>query len=141
MLVKKEIDGTVYTARYNGYKYATEFYDDCLDEYGNVVSLKLAEKVFREVIIDPPCSVDDFDTTEEFVRVYDFGVSVAVNGGEKILSNSQLRESMLSKWDGYRLIFNNVSQFDYDTVFYRMTPREIAEANMALDEIITQMRG
>ena len=33
----------------------------------------------------------------------------------------------------YRLIFGSEGAFDYETVFYKMTPQQITEANFALD--------
>lgn len=106
-----------------------------------VLMQKVAEKLFRDVIVDPPVNVDDFDTKEKLGRVLDFGIDVAVNGGEKEKTKLELRESMLRKWDGYRLIFSDIANFDYETVFFRMTPQEIAEANLALDEVMEQLRG
>lgn len=140
MLVKREIDGIIYTARYNGFKYAAEFYDDCMTD-GRVLMQRVAAKIFRDVIIDPPVNVDDFDTKEKLEKVLDFALDVAINGNEKEKTKFELRESMLRKWDGYRLIFSDIANFDYETVFYRMTPQEIAEANLALDEVMEQIRG
>ena len=39
---------------------------------------------------------------------------------------------MRSNWAMYRLVLSE-SGFDYNTVFYQMTPQEIAKATIALD--------
>lgn len=54
---------------------------------------------------------------------------------EKKLTKEQLKEIVKSNWALYRLVF---AGFDYNTVFYQMTPREIEMANIALDIKIKQ---
>lgn len=39
---------------------------------------------------------------------------------------------MRNNWAMYRLVLSE-SGFDYNTVFYQMTPQEIEKANIALD--------
>ena len=49
---------------------------------------------------------------------------------ERNLTKSELNQRVRSNWALYRLVF---SGFDYNTVFYQMTPQEIEMANIALD--------
>lgn len=54
---------------------------------------------------------------------------------KKKLSKQQLRQRVKSNWAAWRLIYSD-GGFDYTTVFYKMTPQEIEEANLALDRKI-----
>ena len=51
---------------------------------------------------------------------------------EKKKSKAQLTREVRSNWAMYRLVLSE-SGFDYNTVFYQMTPQEIAKATIALD--------
>ena len=49
----------------------------------------------------------------------------------------QLRQRARDNWAYWRLIFDG--HMDYETVFCRLTPNEITEANAALDHYIDLM--
>ena len=75
--VKKEINGTEYTAQFNGISAALEALDDSyVDGTSNTSGLKLANYVLENVIIDPKVKVDDFDSMEELNAVVKFGSQV-----------------------------------------------------------------
>lgn len=54
------------------------------------------------------------------------------------LTKEQLRNRVNEKWALWRLVLSDMN-LDYNTVFNQMTPKEIDEANMALDIYIEMM--
>ena len=55
---------------------------------------------------------------------------------EKKRSRAQLKQRAKDNWACWRLILSDCGGFDYNTVFFQMTPQQIAEANIALDIMI-----
>lgn len=51
---------------------------------------------------------------------------------ERTLSKKKLEREVRNNWNAWRLVMAQRG-FDYQTVFYFMTPQEIDEANIALD--------
>ncbi len=75
--VKKTIDGTEYTAQFNGISAALKAVDDSyIQGSNNISSLKLAEYIFDNVIVAPKVSVDDFDNVSDMNKVIEFGREV-----------------------------------------------------------------
>lgn len=138
--VKKTINGIEYTAVWKGSKYAREAFDRCkVDGSDRLSNMKLAEIIFSEIIISPVVCPDDFTDFVEFGEVFDFGQSVLF-GSYWSKSKAQIKKEVESEWDLWRLVFNDVSTFDYDYVFNVMTPDEINKANFALDTIMEQIK-
>lgn len=54
-------------------------------------------------------------------------------------TKASLNKKVRENWACWRLILSD-SKFDYNTVFYQMTPQQIAEANIALDIYEEEMR-
>lgn len=54
-------------------------------------------------------------------------------------SLKQEKERARSRWDMWRLVID--AKMDYNTVFWQMTPGEIAEANAALDLYIEAVKN
>lgn len=75
---KKTINGTEYTAQFNGISASLEAVDNCyIDGTSNVSMVKLSEYVLSNVIVEPKgLTPDDFDTLEEFQEVIGFGREV-----------------------------------------------------------------
>lgn len=75
--VTKEINGTKYTAQFNGISAALKAIDESyIDGSNNTSMIKLAEYLFKHVIVDPKVQIDDFDNMEEFNEVVAFAREV-----------------------------------------------------------------
>ena len=76
--VDKEINGTKYTAQFNGLSCALRAVDQSYIEGSNNTSVeKLADYIFANVIVEPKgLTIDDFDSMEEFNAVVTFGREV-----------------------------------------------------------------
>ena len=75
--VKKEINGTTYTAQFNGISAALEAIDNTYIEGTNNTSMKkLSKYLLENVIVDPKVSVDDFESMDEFNEVIAFAREV-----------------------------------------------------------------
>ena len=48
-------------------------------------------------------------------------------------TKAQLKKRVRNNWAAWRLILAEGRGFDYTTVFFKMTPQQIEEANIALD--------
>jgi hypothetical protein len=48
-------------------------------------------------------------------------------------TKAQQTRRVKDNWACWRLIFSDIGNFTYEQVFYRMTPQQINEANVALD--------
>lgn len=69
--VKKKIGKTTYTAQFNGLAAALKAVDDTyIEGSANTSTLKFAEYLFENVIVEPKgLTVDDFESMEEFNEV------------------------------------------------------------------------
>lgn len=133
-VVEKEINGTVYRAKFRGMAFAITVSDMQLE----CPRLKLAEFLFREVLIYPNVTIDDFDSIESFNEVFLFLLSVTFGETpEKQKTKSQLKRQARNNWDLWRLVLANRG-FDYNSVFGKpyMTPNDVKEANIALDMML-----
>jgi hypothetical protein len=75
--VKKTIDGTEYTAQFNGLSAALQAVDDSyIDGSSNTSTFKMAKYVLENVIVSPRKEVDDFENAEALNKVIDFGREV-----------------------------------------------------------------
>jgi hypothetical protein len=132
--IRKIINGVEYTAVWKGYNYTTRRINDCLTKdkkrYSNS---KLSAVIFDEIIIDPKVTVDDFDDLQTFNEVLEFGKSVLFGDFEKKSTAKLKTEVLKEEWDYWRLVFCDIANFDYDTVFNQMTPQQVKKANIALD--------
>ena len=74
---KKTINGTEYTAQFNGISAALEAFDNSYaDNSDNTSILKLGKYIFENVIVSPKVDIDDFESMEEFNEVVRFGSDV-----------------------------------------------------------------
>lgn len=75
---EKEINGVNYVAQFSGLSVALKAVDDSYIEGSENVSMtKLAEYVFKHVIVEPKgLSVDDFDSLKEFNDVMNWAQAV-----------------------------------------------------------------
>ena len=69
--VEKEINGEKYVAQFNGLSAALKAMDESyIDGTTNLSTYKLAEYIFKNVIVEPKgISIDDFETIEDFNEV------------------------------------------------------------------------
>lgn len=76
--IDKVINGTKYTAQFNGISAALEAVDDSyIDGSNNTSVKKLAEYLFKNVIVSPTgLTPDDFDSMDEFNEVVTFAREV-----------------------------------------------------------------
>lgn len=137
-VVEKEINGILYKARFKGMacKYALE----------NMVrteksDLQLAEILFNEILVSPKITIDDFEDMDAFYDVFDFLLDVALGNLEKPIPNSKLKKQVDAEWNCWRLLCSDIGNFDYNTVFYQMTPYEIEKANIALDKMYKAVKS
>lgn len=73
----KEINGTTYTAQFNGISAALDAVDNSyVDGTGNTSLKKLAEYILENVIVEPKLTVDDFEDIDELNKVVKFGSDV-----------------------------------------------------------------
>lgn len=136
-LVEKEIDGTIYKARFMGMAYAFS-----LQELSRGKSeFELTETLFNEVLVSPKTEIDDFEDMDALEKVRSFLLDVALGNIHKPLSNSRMRRQVEEEWACWRLIYCDMASFDYNTVFYQMTPLEIEKANIALDKVYKEIKA
>ena len=128
-LVEKEIDGIVYQAKFNGMAFSLDLEEK---EQSGIDQLQLAEILFREVLVSPQITVDDFDNVRSFHRVKNFLLQVAHGESGKRINKARTRREVEDNWAMYRLLHSGYG-YDYNTVFHQMTPQEILAANIALD--------
>lgn len=76
--VNKKINGTEYTAQFNGISAALKGIDSCyIDGSSNISLEKLSAYVFEHVIIEPSnLTADDFDSMDDLNAVVAFGRDV-----------------------------------------------------------------
>lgn len=75
--IKKTINDVEYTAQFNGLAAALKAIDECyVDGTSNISTFKLTEYVFKNVIIDPKVSIDDFEDADTLNEVVAFGREV-----------------------------------------------------------------
>jgi hypothetical protein len=138
--IKKVINGVEYTAVYRGYSYTTQRIKECLlQDKKHYSNEKLSTVVFGEIIINPKVTVDDFDDLQAYNEVFEFGRSVLFGEFEN-KSKAKLKKEVLNEWDYWRLIYCDIANFDYNTVFNQMTPQQVLKANIALDIVNEQIK-
>lgn len=138
--IKKVINGVEYTAVYKGYNYTTQRIKECLlQDKKHYSNEKLSTVVFGEIIINPKVTVDDFDDLQAYNEVFEFGRSVLFGEFEN-KSKAKLKKEVLNEWDYWRLIYCDIANFDYNTVFNQMTPQQVLKANIALDIVNEQIK-
>lgn len=135
MLRKKTIYGVTYTAKFRGISYY-----QCVVRKCDGSMLDLAEILFDDILVSPKVGIDDFDNMTQFLSVYQFLDDVASGKEDKALTKSRLTREVRDNWNAWRLIYCEYANFTYDEVFHRMTPQEIAEANIALDLVQEQLK-
>ena len=75
--VTQEINGVEYTAQFNGLSAALSAVDNSyVDGTQNISAGKMADYLFKHVIVEPKVTVDDFDSLEELNAVTDFARNV-----------------------------------------------------------------
>ena len=76
--VKKTIRGKEYTFQFNGISAALQAVDDSyIEDSGNISTIKLANYIFENVVVDPKgLTPDDFDSMDEFNEVIRAGRDV-----------------------------------------------------------------
>ena len=77
--VEKEINGKKYVAQFNGLSCALKAVDQSYisDDSSNVSAYKMAEYLFKNVIVEPSgLTIDDFDSMAEFNEVTNFARKV-----------------------------------------------------------------
>lgn len=128
---QKEIDGIVYHAEFKGIAFS--LYLDELIENG-ISKTKLAEILFKEVLVSPKVSIDDFADIKSFYKVFKFLSDVALGINGKRQSKAKLERKVKENWAYWRLVLSERG-FDFQTVFGKpfMTPQDVREANIALD--------
>lgn len=130
-IAEKEIDGIVYRAKFKGMAFALSV-EDAFEN--NKSQLKISELLFREILISPKVTIDDFADFETLFQVREFLSDVATgNFFIKDLNRGQLKSKVKEDWGMWRLVMSE--KFDFQTVFGKpfMTPQDILEANTALD--------
>lgn len=127
---QKEIDGIVYHAEFKGIAFS--LYLDELIENG-ISKTKLAEILFKEVLVSPKVSIDDFADIKSFYKVFDFLFDVALGINGKKQSRAKIERKVRENWAYWRLVLSE--RFDFQTVFGKpfMTPQDVREANIALN--------
>jgi hypothetical protein len=140
MLACKKIENVVFVAEFRGVKFANQIMDKCRAKNSKNLNIeKLAEELFSEIFIEPKnLSFDFFDGNfknpqKAFDDAITFGKDIMLYGGEKKLSKRKTKAKVKEEWAMWRLILSEFGQFDYDYVFNKMTPQEVAEANAAID--------
>lgn len=131
-LVEREIDGELYIARFKGMAYAYALRDLLNSQHSEY---RVTEMLFNDILVSPDITLDDFDSIDALEKVRSFLVSVALGNTERKVSQGKLRKQVKDEWACWRLVCNDLSPFDYNTVFHQMTPREIEKANIALDKV------
>lgn len=76
--VDKEINGTKYTAQFNGISAALKAVDESyIEGTSNTSTVKMAEYLFEHVIVEPKnLTIDDFESMDEFNEVIAFARKV-----------------------------------------------------------------
>ncbi len=135
MEVRRTIDGVIYVAQYRGLAYANK-----ITEYGVTRQFDLADLLFREVLIAPKVNIDSFSDIGTFSKVFEFLWDTATGNFDNKKNSAQIKQQARENMACWRLIFSDISNLDYNTVFHQMTPEEIEEANTALDIIISEIK-
>ena len=55
-------------------------------------------------------------------------------------TRAQTKQRVRNNWGAWRLVFSDIGNFTHDYVFNHMTPREINEANIALDFALEEIK-
>ena len=132
-IIERVIDGKLYKARFKGMRYAYDL--------GNFMKKKrstrqLTKILFDEILVNTDVKIDGFENLHALEEVRAFLLDVALGEFEDIPSERKIQNQVKEEWACWRLIYNDISSFDIDTVFNKMTPLEIKKANVALDIVI-----
>ena len=73
--VEKEINGTTYTAQFNGLENALNAIDASYVN-GRISVAKISGYIFEHVIVEPRVTANDFETMDELNKVIEFGMAV-----------------------------------------------------------------
>lgn len=133
--VRRIIDGVLYAAQYRGVAYANE-----VAQYDLTRQFDLAGLLFREVLVSPKIDIDDFSDMNTFSKVFEFLLDTALGNFDSKKTSAQIKQQARNNMACWRLIFCDMSNLDYNTVFHQMTPQEIEEANIALDMIASEIK-
>jgi hypothetical protein len=60
-----EVEGIEYTLQFPGHREQTRIQDRCVNEKGTISTEKMAEELFKHVIVNPKVDWDYFDGNEE----------------------------------------------------------------------------
>lgn len=132
IIIEKEIDGVTYKARYRGIAYSIELSERAEQDNS---SFFLSDVLFREVLVSPKIGIDDFDSIEEYSKVFAFLLNVANGDIGRKQSKSKLKQKARDNWSLWRLILESEGAISFQEVFGKpyMTPQDAIEANYALD--------
>ena len=136
-IVKRVINGNLYVARFKGMAYAYSLRNLMRKPKTNY---QITEMLFDEILVYPEVGIDDFETYEELEDVRMFLLEIALGNISEHISDTRLKKQVNDEMQCWRLIFSDISSFDYNTVFYQMTPIEIRKANLALDKVYKEMK-
>lgn len=136
-IVKRVINGNLYVARFKGMAYAYSLRNLMRKPKTNY---QITEMLFDEILVYPEVGIDDFETYEELEDVRMFLLEIALGNISEHISDTRLKKQVNDEMQCWRLIFSDISTFDYNTVFYQMTPIEIRKANLALDKVYKEMK-
>lgn len=136
-IVKRVINGNLYVARFKGMAYAYSLRNLMRKPKTNY---QITEMLFDEILVYPEVGIDDFETYDELEDVRMFLLEIALGNISEHISDTRLKKQVNDEMQCWRLIFSDISSFDYNTVFYQMTPIEIRKANLALDKVYKEMK-
>lgn len=132
-IVSKVINGELYTAEFRGMACAYALRETLRTKHSEY---QVTEFLFNEILVAPEVGIDDFESLDELQEVRTFLLKVALGNTEKKVSKGRLKRQVeKDEWACWRLIWSDMGCFDYNTVFFQMTPLEIEKANLALDKV------
>ena len=123
--------------QYNKYGKALEkIFDDLNLKYsvssfgnGTLISLKQISKEQFEQIKK---------MYNDFFEIERNQTTTKIKGAKKNVA--ELKKEVGEEWDYWRLLFCDIANFDYNTVFNQMTPQQVLKANIALDIVNEQIK-
>ena len=136
-IVEREIDGTLYKARFRGMAYAFTLRDLIR---GGISESRLTDILFTEILATDGIDKDDFPDFEALDRVRAFLLNTAMGNIEPHISKTKLKKQVNDEWACYRLVVNDISPIDYNIVFNQLTPIEIEKLNIALDRVYKEIK-
>ena len=136
-IVKRVINGNLYVARFKGMAYAFSLREIMRKPK---TTYQVTEMLYDDILVYPEVCIDDFKTLDELEDVRMFLLEIALGNVTDKISDTRLKKQVNDEMQCWRLIFSDISTFDYNTVFYQMTPIEIRKANLALDRVYKEMK-